>query len=710
MKKQTGRDWPIASYLRVIPFGHQALQQRRNVPLEFDPGVLPYANNWHFSPFSWRHAKTYEQGPDHDTVTGCWGANYRRMSRIFGDPGLNHFGRVEGLESATEETFRLGRLFRPSLYYRNASLVEIRNAVLRGEDIRLGLEVGSEWYDPPQGRIEFNSVGWEPLGSHAVPLGEYDPKEDRYYFENSWGYQWGGKGLSEDSRPYGCGSIPGILIQQRVVESWTGMPVGLDIPSRPDLGFRELHWKWIQEADFGVHVREIREGENRCGWAFCIARDGYLTVDEFFVAPEYRARGFARLLCKAVQDLAEVVKKPIRLLLSFAESGAESKEMRDAVARMFGVTWRPSKTRFCYMVADSRAEVSILPAWDRIPCSPATILERLRPLSETPIYDKRIFSVHFGTDRQKRARPNGVAFADTRGRRLHLGTASVSVPSTHRFGSIGRWHSRRWPKGNDDHLRVLNITPKSSDDFARDAGGMRLQIGDDCRHLLFIHGYNVSFEEATIRCAQLGFDLKVSGHTFLYSWPSAGRMLRYRHDEATVEAAFPYFCDYMELIASQLDGEGLSVITHSMGNRLIVRWLEQQRVVRPNLQSLAFCAADVDTDTFSNGLKSLSGIAGQATIYVAVGDIPLFMSKFVHGYNRAGIAPPFIQVAGAETVAVKGLNLFDLGHTYFGSAAALLHDQYECFHYGVAARFRQRLSPMQREDGTEYWSLDVSSG
>jgi hypothetical protein len=34
---------------------------------------------------------------------------------------------------------------------------------------------------------------------------------------------------------------------------------------------------------------------------------------------------------------------------------------------------------------------------------------------------------------------------------------------------------------------------------------------------VYIHGYNVSFEEAVIRAAQMGYDLKVEGVTALFS-------------------------------------------------------------------------------------------------------------------------------------------------------------------------------------------------
>lgn len=35
--------------------------------------------------------------------------------------------------------------------------------------------------------------------------------------------------------------------------------------------------------------------------------------------------------------------------------------------------------------------------------------------------------------------------------------------------------------------------------------------------LVYIHGYNVGFEEAAIRAAQIGFDLKIGGITAFFS-------------------------------------------------------------------------------------------------------------------------------------------------------------------------------------------------
>jgi esterase/lipase superfamily enzyme len=48
---------------------------------------------------------------------------------------------------------------------------------------------------------------------------------------------------------------------------------------------------------------------------------------------------------------------------------------------------------------------------------------------------------------------------------------------------------------------------------------------------VFTHGYNVSFEEAARRAAQLAFDLNFRGRVVLFSWPSCGSLLGYGADE-----------------------------------------------------------------------------------------------------------------------------------------------------------------------------------
>ena len=48
---------------------------------------------------------------------------------------------------------------------------------------------------------------------------------------------------------------------------------------------------------------------------------------------------------------------------------------------------------------------------------------------------------------------------------------------------------------------------------------------------VFVHGYNVTFEGAAQRTAQIAYDLKFSGAPIFYSWPSQARTLEYTVDD-----------------------------------------------------------------------------------------------------------------------------------------------------------------------------------
>ena len=42
--------------------------------------------------------------------------------------------------------------------------------------------------------------------------------------------------------------------------------------------------------------------------------------------------------------------------------------------------------------------------------------------------------------------------------------------------------------------------------------------------LVFVHGFNTSFEHALYRTAQIAYNIKFDGAPFLYSWPSKGAL------------------------------------------------------------------------------------------------------------------------------------------------------------------------------------------
>ena len=84
---------------------------------------------------------------------------------------------------------------------------------------------------------------------------------------------------------------------------------------------------------------------------------------------------------------------------------------------------------------------------------------------------------------------------------------------------------------------------------------------------VFVHGFNVTFEDAARRTAQLAYDLGFKGAPILYSWPSKGSLFSYAADEATIDWTVPHLKEFLEEIAFKSGAEVLHIIAQSMGNR-----------------------------------------------------------------------------------------------------------------------------------------------
>jgi esterase/lipase superfamily enzyme len=325
----------------------------------------------------------------------------------------------------------------------------------------------------------------------------------------------------------------------------------------------------------------------------------------------------------------------------------------------------------------------------------------------------RVYPVWFGTDRQ----PNDIndltkGFSNERAQdesSVYYGTCQVTIPKSHSFGSLGSSWWQRFLRGTDDRLRVQAINALSEAAFwssARDVIA-RLDVSDRMA-LVFIHGFCVTFEEAAIRAAQIGFDLKVPGITAFYSWPSRGRLglFNYNADEATIGASGDKICAFLETFAEQTDASRVHVIAHSMGNRGLLRTLDRivaraARVTRKPFHHIIFAAPDVDAAEFRNLARQYRDIADHATLYVSSFDRAIESSGIIHKAPRAGFVPPVTIVQGIDTVEVSNVDLTLLGHGYYGAAEGVLYDMRELIVHDTPPKSRTRLN----DSGQGYWQI-----
>jgi esterase/lipase superfamily enzyme len=322
------------------------------------------------------------------------------------------------------------------------------------------------------------------------------------------------------------------------------------------------------------------------------------------------------------------------------------------------------------------------------------------------------YPVWFATNRKPEA--NG-GFGGERSSTVTRGRAIVHVPKAHRFGETGSGFFKRLIRG-DDRLRVKGVVAQAMDVFYGDVRKeieAALKEGDEPQALVFLHGYNVSFADAAIRAAQIGYDLKVPGPVAFFSWPSRGNPVAYPADEASIEASEQPIADFLVEFAQNCKAGGsapkLHLIAHSMGNRGFLRAL--QRIAasaelrgKVHFNQIILAAPDVDRDLFLNLAALYRAHADGVTLYASRRDLAVHLSAKFHDAPRAGYFVPYTVAPGVDTIAVPNFDVDLLGHSYFAQAEALLHDIFDLLRHGEPPAKRQRIEAAKDGDAV-FWRL-----
>lgn len=194
-----------------------------------------------------------------------------------------------------------------------------------------------------------------------------------------------------------------------------------------------------------------------------------------------------------------------------------------------------------------------------------------------------------------------------------------------------------WKESEKKKRKDVKIEKLSRDEFFRALQGRHqsTQYQETC---VFIHGYNNKFEGAAGSAARLELSLKEP--VVLFSWPSAGKLRNYTVDECNAEWSVRPFQVFMQGMEKYFESKHLMTVSHSMGNRL-VNWYLQSRFDKSNAAPVKFSeivltSPDIDRATFKNYFYKLAANGEKTRIFVSAKDVPLRLSKYVHGSPRTG--------------------------------------------------------------------------
>ena len=133
-----------------------------------------------------------------------------------------------------------------------------------------------------------------------------------------------------------------------------------------------------------------------------------------------------------------------------------------------------------------------------------------------------VVPVLFATDRNRVADESSQAkFGTARAHDLSFGTVEVSIPQYHIEGHLETpivILGFKIIENPEKHIVVLTRRLESRKQFfSRIAAN---QTGEGA--ILFVHGFNVTFDDAARQTAQIAYDLRFHGSPVFYSWPSQG--------------------------------------------------------------------------------------------------------------------------------------------------------------------------------------------
>lgn len=319
--------------------------------------------------------------------------------------------------------------------------------------------------------------------------------------------------------------------------------------------------------------------------------------------------------------------------------------------------------------------------------------------------------VFFATDRKSFQEKNKIQFGVERGA-LQYGTVLVSIPKNKELGEVPRpkWWKLEFHENRDKHVMVVDLQVLQQNPFFQQLQQTVLSSnGQDA--FVFVHGYNVSFEEAAWRTAQIAYDVKFGGAPILFSWPSRASEDGYFSDEDNVEYSHKHMLQFLKDVKEKTGAKKLHLIAHSMGNRALTRALvelqEEGYFKDFQFTQIILAAPDIDAQIFMNDIAPMlcSAASGRVTLYASEKDKALMASRLLRKQlRRAGDAGKnLVCVHGIDTIDASHVDTDLLGHGYFAQTSTLLNDIGSLLQDGKDPENRGLL-PLKKGDAA-YWSF-----
>ncbi len=265
---------------------------------------------------------------------------------------------------------------------------------------------------------------------------------------------------------------------------------------------------------------------------------------------------------------------------------------------------------------------------------------------------------------------------------IQYGVCEVSIPVGHQTGELEgpQMFKMEVTPDPEKHVVLTKVGRLDSDSFQ---AALQTEMARKGKNIfVFIHGYNVSFEDAARRTGQMAYDLKFPGAPVFYSWPSQANWYSYVTDKENIDLSTSQIRSFLLDIASRSKADTINLIAHSMGNiGLTAALSEIEQTSKPYFNQVVLAAPDIDAEVFKEEIASkIVTKARHTTLYTSKSDLALIASRYFHQGNRVGDSGPDVLIIdGIDTIDATAVDSSLLGHSYYGSNVTVLDDLEQLF-------------------------------
>lgn len=277
-----------------------------------------------------------------------------------------------------------------------------------------------------------------------------------------------------------------------------------------------------------------------------------------------------------------------------------------------------------------RGTLALLPA-DSIPTQKETVLvSTSRAISKPPEF-----------------------FGDARSYQTNYAEIEISVPPNRESGEL------EYPRGDQvdpsKQFLVASVTKlENQNEFIRAINSnVKSQSDGLTQGSIFIHGFNTNYAEGVMRATALLQDTGRKGVKVVYSWPSAGSLLKYLDDR---ESAL-FARDSLQETLHAMSRSNLSdylVVGHSMGTFVVMDTLREMATQNATsalrkIKAVVLISADLDIDVFRKQAMPVLSAGVPIVLVTTSDDLALRLSAKLRGQgDRLGDIRSTAELGGLQ--------------------------------------------------------------